>query len=99
MPIAYPYKMSDWYGYDKGCSSLTQFPLSARSNALGVCSLAKDQTKWHDGSGSIPVNGDTIWDNSNGTGVPQNGYYLITNTTYMQILSGIASNISTCGPP
>ena len=21
MPIAYPYKMSDWYGYDKDCSS------------------------------------------------------------------------------
>jgi len=25
MPIAYPYRFSDWYGYDKDCASVTGF--------------------------------------------------------------------------
>ena len=25
MPIAYPYKFSDWYGYDKDCTTTTSF--------------------------------------------------------------------------
>ena len=25
MPIAYPYKFSDWYGYDKDCVTLTAY--------------------------------------------------------------------------
>ena len=34
MPIAYPYRFSDWYGYDKDCTTVTQFPGS--SGQMGI---------------------------------------------------------------
>jgi hypothetical protein len=96
MPISYPYKMSDWYGYDKDCSSLTQFPLSLVSNFSNVCSLPKDQVKYHTGSSARPVSGDIVWDNANGTGVPSNGYYKVTDSTTIQISSGVSSSEFSC---
>ena len=98
MPIAYPYKMSDWYGYDKDCSSssLTQFPISVVSNYINVCSLAKNQTKWHNGSSARPVSGDIVWDNANGTGVPTSGHYKVTDNTAITITSGVSSSEFLC---
>jgi hypothetical protein len=74
----------------------TQFPTSVVSNAMNVCNIPKNQVKYHDGSGSTPAQGDIVWDNSNGTGVPSNGYYRITDTTFIQILSGVAGFETLC---
>ena len=38
MPIAYPYKFSDWYGYDQDCGGLPKFNSSLVSTAGSVCS-------------------------------------------------------------
>ena len=37
MPITYPYKFSDWYGYDKDCVSLTAYNSSTMAVFNGAC--------------------------------------------------------------
>ena len=64
MPIAYPYKMSDWYGYDKDCSSLTAFSSSAKTK--DPCNATLNQTYYHDGSFSLPAIGDRCYSDSAG---------------------------------
>jgi len=96
MPIAYPYKMSDWYGYDKDCVTLTSFLCSAQSNFSGVCTSTINQTKYHTGSGFLPTTGDTVWNNSNGTGVPTNGYYRVSLTSFIQITTGVSGSETAC---
>ena len=69
MPIAYPYKMSDWYGYDKDCSSLTSFYTTSITSkfASDVCGIQTTAQMWHNGTGSLPANGDIVYQNSSGT--------------------------------
>jgi len=90
MPIAYPYKWSDWYGYDKDCSaSLTSFSSSKRSlTSSGACAFSTLLlTFYHDGSNALPVAGDFVYIANNA--IPANflsvGYYKITNTNFMYI--------------
>lgn len=99
MPIAYPYRFSDWYGYDKDCSTLTSYS----SSVVGVFNQAcpfdgstrtLSQTYYHDGSGSLPTTGDTCYSDSAGTSTLAAGYYNINTATgvgnrlYIQIGSG-----------
>lgn len=73
MPIAYPYKFSDWYGYDKDCSPLTDFQSSGVANFAGVCLAIINLTYSHNGSGTFPTAGDSVFD-ENGDPVVS-GYY------------------------
>ena len=86
MPIAYPYKFSDWYGYDKDCVTLTAYS----SSTMGVFSQAcpfngsnpgLSQTYYHNGSGATPVAGDNCFSDSAGTTVLLGGYYNINSAT------------------
>tara|TARA_R110001632_G_C11169789_1_gene399499 strand:+ start:7 stop:330 length:324 start_codon:yes stop_codon:yes gene_type:complete len=69
MPIVYPYKFSDWYGYDKDCSAQTSFYVttSTSTSSGNVCGVVTAVNLWHNGSGALPVQGDTIYQNSAGT--------------------------------
>ena len=69
MPIAYPYKMSDWYGYDKDCSNLTSFYVTTSTSKFAddVCDVVTTVNLWHDGAFTFPGNGDTVYQNSAGT--------------------------------
>jgi len=74
MPIAYPYKFSDWYGYDKDCVTLTAF-LHGNPSAFAadMCNqLSSQGTYYHDGSGTYPVTGDIVYVDSAGN-TPLNG--------------------------
>ncbi len=82
MPIAYPYKWSDWYGYDKDCSpSLTSFSSSKRAtSAIFACNFTSlNLTFYHDGSNALPSPGDLVYTANNA--IPANflssGYYKI----------------------
>ena len=44
MPIAYPYKMSDFYGYDQDCSTLTSFTSANAESSLEGCNETLNQT-------------------------------------------------------
>ena len=88
MPITYPYKFSDWYGYDKDCAALTSFTSSSGTVFFGVCSLNLGQTYYHDGTGTTPVAGDTVYSDSAGSNPLANFYYRTGQKTVIRITGG-----------
>tara|TARA_R110002126_G_scaffold164056_1_gene311894 strand:- start:224 stop:550 length:327 start_codon:yes stop_codon:yes gene_type:complete len=98
MPIAYPYKISDWYGYNKNCSTLTSFyTTSTTSTSSGnVCGVQVTVQLWHNGSASLPANGDIVYQNSAGTAfaswVGYKGFYTASGGN---AISACKINIST----
>lgn len=95
MPIAYPYKFSDWYGYDKDCVSTTSYSSSTVSPFGGVCPVdgsnpPANQTYYHNGSLTLPSVGDRCFSDAAGTSALASGYYYLTGTgsgnrTYIQL--------------
>lgn len=57
-------------------------------------------TLYHDGSGTLPVNGDTIYTNSPGTTTASAGVYAYidgrTKKTFVANSSGVVSDLSNC---
>ena len=81
MPILYPYKMSDWYGYCKVCTSpVTSFSSSIIQTSSTVCSATINQTYYHDGSGSLPVVNDKVYSNAAGSNLLAAGNYKISGS-------------------
>ena len=86
MPIAYPYRMSDWYGYDKDCSSVTAF--NTTGIARNACNFnSSDRTFYHDGSGTYPTTGDIVYSNSAGTTKVSGGERRWFNSVLLVLLS------------
>lgn len=99
MPIAYPYKMSDWYGYNKNCS-LTSFsssiPQTSESNA---CGATINQTYYHNGSGALPAIGDDCYTNQNQTTVVAPGWCSTSSSGGFRIIgiTGTVDSLFSCG--
>jgi hypothetical protein len=103
MPISFPYKFSDWYGYDKDCSATTAFNSGSGQNDVKfICTQTVNSTKYHDGSGIAPQVNDRIYDNAAGTTVTSNGYYTVGSgsniLSYYRVVSGVCTSIGLCGP-
>ena len=82
MPIAYPYKMSDWYGYDQDCSSVTLFYLTNNLPKLDMaCYGNPNNVAYHNGSSSLPVLNDTIYSNAAGTTTYSPGVYGVATSS------------------
>ena len=105
MPIAYPYKFSDWYGYDQDCVSTTSYSSSTVSVLIGVCPFdgsnpPANQTYYHSGTGSRPAANDYVYTNSSGTTPLSAGYYRFQPIVgqYFRIMgtSGQVSDIGSC---
>ena len=106
MPIAYPYKFSDWYGYDKDCTTTTSFNSgSGQTDLKFICLQPVNTTKYHDGSGFNPQVNDTVYDNAAGTTATGNGFYTVGSGSnilgYYRITggSGVVAGVGTCSPP
>tara|TARA_R100001440_G_scaffold50531_3_gene70515 strand:+ start:984 stop:1283 length:300 start_codon:yes stop_codon:yes gene_type:complete len=99
MPVSTPYKMSDFYGYDQDCSTLTSFTSAIAETGLS-CTQTLNQTYYHDGSGTYPVENDTVYTNSGGTTTLANGTYRLDNNTRFTIFggSGLVSFVDSCNP-
>ena len=93
-----PDAYSDFYGY----SNLTSYTGGAfQTGTKFICNSTLNVTYYHDGSGTIPTVGDTIYTDSGGTtviGGGNAGYnrtnqfgYLLTNS------SGVVTNTYLCG--
>ena len=85
MPIAYPYRMSDWYGYDKDCStrsSIYRYVFAVGKPAL-ECEVSRAITTefWHDGSSFLPAIGDTCYTSATGNNYLGNGNWMIRYTS------------------
>ena len=82
-----------------GCSScVTQFSGSAGQNGVKfICTQTIATNYWHDGSGTLPAVGDTVYTNSGGTTATADryiragfGYYTFSN------LNGIVTQLDLC---
>jgi len=78
MPIAYPYKFSDWYGYNQDCTPvgpafyMTNSGVATTATPAYSCNYIFDGSfyasiYYHDGSGSTPVVGDTVYTDIDGS--------------------------------
>ena len=97
MPIAYPYRFSDWYGYDKDCSTITSFSSSLSGRSADVCFLSINQTYYHNGSGTYPVVNDVCYSNSAGTTFLAQGFRKLGSGVKYRIDSnGVLGQITLC---
>jgi hypothetical protein len=101
MPISFPYKFSDWYGYDKDCAALTQFSgSSGQMDVKFVCNQTMATDYWHNGSGTYPAVGDTVYTDSAGVSTTGSRYIRMGFGYHtFSSLNGVVTNISLCAPP
>ena len=99
MPVATPYRTSDFYGYDQDCSSLTSFTSAAAETAVDSCSQTLNQTYYHDGSSARPVADDIVYTDSAGNNLLAAGSYRLDNSTRFTIFgsNGTVDSVSLCG--
>jgi len=78
MPIAYPYKFSDWYSYDKDCAPRVGKYVydTAVPKGLFACAqtLTNSSTIWYFPDAS-PADGDQVYTSATGSGTPSAGKY------------------------
>jgi len=78
-------------------TAFTSFSTStnATSSRL-VCAKLLDITRYHTGTATYPVTGDTVWNTSSGTGVPGDGWYKSANNTGYFTTSGVVTSVAIC---
>jgi len=91
MPVATPYRMVDFYGYDQDCSSLTPFVSANAESGLEGCNETLNKTYYHDGSGSQPVVNDIVYTDTGGTTVLSQGIYRLNNGTKITVSGGLGT--------
>lgn len=100
-----PHKMSEFRGYDHDASSVTSFLSGGgQPDAKFLCSQLLGNTYYHNGSGTFPAVGDTVYTNSGGTTALGNGFYsrgsnaMSGPTGYYQVSggNGVVSSIGSC---
>ena len=92
-----PDAYSDFYGY----SNLTSYTGSSfQTGTKFICTQTLNVTYYHDGAGSLPTVGDTIYTNSGGTtviGGGNAGYNRTNNFGYVRTnSSGVVTNGYLC---
>lgn len=93
-----PHEMSEFYSYDHDYIALTSFSTLV-STSFGICGNTLTGTAWHDGSGTLPANGDRIYSNSSGTSTHNNSY-LTTNASIGGVTTsstGYVNGTFSCG--
>ena len=77
MSISYPYKFSDWYGYDKDCANLVPFPATATnySKAAFACGQASNSNTVYLTDSSPTVNQTIAYSNATGTTFQGQGHW------------------------
>ena len=100
---------ADFYGQSSGVA-VTAWTFKSDSggtweDASSACEAMNeggttDTTLYHDGSGTLPVNGDTIYTNSPGTTTASAGVYAYidgrTKKTFSANSSGLVSGLANC---
>ena len=90
-----PHAYSEFYS--KTWNALTSYSSSTGTTFSGVCALSIDQTYYHNGSGTYPAAGDTVYSDSGGTSVLADFYYKF-NSTYVIRITGGAGVVNASWP-
>ena len=93
-----PHQMSEFYSYDHDKVAVAAFSANPSSVAsTQICGNTPNTTYYHDGSGTNPTTGDTIYTNSAGTFKATAGFLALSTTSGIQInSSGVVSGTYTC---
>ena len=97
-----PHAISEWYEYDHSASGggLTEFNAGGPFGELFEACEAQDTggTFYHNGGGSLPTNGDGVFNDEEGTAQAEVGYFFVS-TSYVFYVddSGVVSDVTACG--
>jgi hypothetical protein len=104
MPIGYPYKFSDWYGYDKDCPGKVVF--TATTNTSSACTASRNQSYYHNGTytAGAPINNpavnDYVYSDIQGQNILASGTYGILYNKFITVNSvGRVTAITNCTIP
>ena len=99
MAIAYPYKFSDWYSYDKDCVPATGFSCTPIPDVsrTGACADTSRITRYFTPSAAgkgRPTTGDNVWQDSAATTKLSDGFYRFDspNQSFQVNTSGVVIN-------
>jgi hypothetical protein len=71
-----PHQMSEFYSYNHSAASLTSVSLRYdEESSSAACGAELAPTYYHDGSGTYPASGDTLYTDSGGESPADGGYY------------------------
>ena len=102
MPIAYPYKFSDWYGYDKDCAPSVPFPITATNYSKPAFACYQSTTATAYFPNGAPTTGDVVYSNSAGTVFQGVGFWgvnvLSTNSNFKMTIgsNGVITAYAHC---
>ena len=97
-----PHPISQWYSYDHSATGggLTEFNAGGPFGELFEACEAQDTggTFYHNGGGSLPTNGDGVFNDEEGTAQAEVGYFFVS-TSYVFYVddSGVVSDVTACG--
>tara|TARA_R100001463_G_scaffold19673_1_gene48313 strand:+ start:9585 stop:10010 length:426 start_codon:yes stop_codon:yes gene_type:complete len=92
-----PISMDDFYG--KSASTCTRYDSSSVNgkSAGDACKMEVTKQYYHDGDDPNPTTGDFVYSNSGCSIALGNGWYRLSNNTYIQVSSGRVQAYGACG--
>ena len=87
-----------------GCATFTNFSGTPNGTFNGVCTATIGSNNyWHNGSGTYPAAGDTVFTNSGGTTTASNGHFSIDDGGTRKVVSiaggnGVVADVTNCAP-
>ena len=95
-----PHAVSEFYSYDHSASSsLTAFAVDENPYAFGeaACAEGRETTTWyHDGGGTYPTDGDTVYTDTGGSTNPEDGTYWMAEPASFIVTGGTVSDVTPC---
>ena len=93
-----PYQMSEFYSYDHDKVAVSAFSANPSSVAsTQICGNSPNTTYYHNGSGTNPTTGDTVYTNSAGTFAASAGFLALSTSSGIQMnSSGEVTGTYTC---
>jgi len=95
-----PHAVSEFYSYDHSASpSLTSFFVddTLYEDGVSACESGGVRAEWyHDGAGSYPTTGDTVYTDSGGSTNPSDGIYWMDEPSSFDVSSGVVGELTPC---
>lgn len=92
-----PYAISEFYGYNQSALAVFNADENQYPDNIEACAAGTVNIEWyHDGTGSYPTNGDTVYTDSEGTTNPVDGFYFMENNDWISIESGVVVDTGGC---